>query len=105
MPDPVSAAFKALREDKTVYNALWGPYEIEFSGSLATWSVVEKLHSITVPTLVLNGQDDEMQDECVSPFLWGIDRVKWVKLENSGHMPFYEEAERYFQVIGEFLRP
>ncbi|KAL5492914.1 hypothetical protein ACEPAI_4362 [Sanghuangporus weigelae] len=105
IPDTVSAAFKALREDKTVYNALWGPYEIEFSGSLATWSVIDKLHSIKVPTLVLNGQDDEMQDECVAPFLWGISKVKWIKLENSGHMPFYEEKERYFQVIGEFLRP
>lgn len=51
----------------------------------------------------MNGVEDEAQDECVVPFFEKIPQVKWVQFANSSHMPFYEEKERYFQVVGDFL--
>ena len=61
------------------------------------------MSNINVPTLVLNGVNDEVQDEVIAPFVERITKVKWVRLEQSGHMPFYEERERYFDVVGNFL--
>ena len=73
------------------------------NGTLKDWSVVDRLHAITCPTLIINGVDDEAQDECVAPFFEGIPKAKWVQLAKSSHMPFYEEPERYFEVISKFL--
>jgi pimeloyl-ACP methyl ester carboxylesterase len=52
---------------------------------------------------VINGTDEGATDEGVQPFVKGIKGVKWVKLEKSSHMPMYEEPERYFDVLREFL--
>lgn len=56
-----------------------------------------------MPTLLLNGEDDEAQDVGTSPFFVKIARVKWTKFAHSAHMAFYEEPDRYFAVVGDFL--
>lgn len=57
-----------------------------------------------MPTLITNGIEDEAQDECVRPFFEKIPHAKWVQFAKSSHMAFYEEPERYFGILGEFLR-
>jgi pimeloyl-ACP methyl ester carboxylesterase len=65
---------------------------------------VDRLHQISVPSLIINGQYDSSQDVCVAPFFWKIPRAKWVRLEASSHMPFWEEdRERYLQLVADFL--
>jgi L-proline amide hydrolase len=73
-----------------------GPSEFEITGSLRDWSAVERVKSIVVPTLVVNGTNEGATDEAVRPFVEGIRDVKWVKFGKSLHMPMYEEPERYF---------
>lgn len=73
------------------------------TGKLKTWSVLDDLHTITQPTLVINGGDDEAQDVCVSPLFERIPKAKWVRFANSSHMPFFEEKERYLQIVSTFL--
>lgn len=88
---------------ENVYAARWGTSEFNLSGSLKSWSVIDKLHTISCPTLVINGIDDEAQDECVYPFFEKIPKVKWVRFDMSSHMPFWEERGRYFEVVTGFL--
>lgn len=54
-------------------------------------------------TLIINGWFDEAQDISVVPFFEKIPRVKWVQFAESSHTPFFEEKERYLQVVGDFL--
>ncbi|KAF9802602.1 hypothetical protein IEO21_09875 [Rhodonia placenta] len=82
--------------DTTVYNAL-------SQGEYADWDVIDKLHTVEVPSLILNGRADYMQDFVNAPFFAHIPRVKWITFEKSSHMPFWEERERYMQVIQNFL--
>ena len=51
-----------IEKDDTVYFTMNGPSEFTVVGSLKTWSVIEELHKIRVPTLVLNGEFDEARD-------------------------------------------
>ena len=60
--------------------------EFFITGTLKTWSIVEELHRITVPTLVVNGRYDEAQDECVEPYFWNIPKVKWFRFAESSHV-------------------
>ncbi|KZV68540.1 proline-specific peptidase [Peniophora sp. CONT] len=102
-PEQLNQAFAALGEDPTVYSTMFGVSEFSINGTLKDWSVVDKLHTITCPTLIINGVDDEAQDECVAPFFTKIPKAKWVQFAKSSHMPFFEEPERYFQVLSQFL--
>lgn len=52
---------------------------------------------------MINSVYDEAQDVCMLPFFRNIPRVRWVQFANSAHVPFFEERERYMQVVGDFL--
>jgi len=79
---------------------------LEFTviGSLKSWSVVDEVHKITVPTLLINGEHDEAQPVCVSPFFNNIPKVKWVTLSDASHMPNFEVRDKYMKVVVDFLR-
>ena len=65
--------------------------------------MIDSLHLIQVPTLLINGKFDEAQNVSMQPFFDEINRVKWVTLENSSHFGHVEESERFVEVVGEFL--
>ncbi|KAI0315990.1 proline iminopeptidase [Amylostereum chailletii] len=70
---------------------------------LNKWSIVDRLHTVRVPTFVVNGRADIAQDFVVAPFFEKIPKAKWVTLERSSHMPFWEERPRFMQLVREFL--
>ncbi|KAI0372054.1 alpha/beta-hydrolase [Pilatotrama ljubarskyi] len=47
---------------------------------------------------------DISQDFVVAPFFRGIEKVKWLTLEQSSHTPFYEERELFTQLVAAFLK-
>ena len=72
---------------------------------VGTFNVLDKLPSITIPTLVTNGQHDT-----VTPPELGATRINEAIpgshifiFENSGHYPFVEEEEMFFAVLREWL--
>ena len=71
---------------------------------LDSWSIVERLHLVRVPTFVINGRRDSAQDLVVAPFFQRIRQVKWVTFEQSSHTPFWEEREHYNKLVVEFLK-
>lgn len=40
----------------------------------------------------------------MDPFFHGLERVKWITLENSAHMAF-EELDRLAEIVASFLKP
>jgi L-proline amide hydrolase len=102
-PPEVVTTFDYLGQDPTVYHTMNGPNEFFCIGTLRPWSVVEQVASIAVPTLVVSGAYDEATPESVQPFADNIPDVRWEIMENSSHMPFVEEPERYLEVVGRFL--
>lgn len=82
----------------------FGEYELSCNGNVEEWSVIDRLHRISCPTLVINGVEDSAQDECVEPFVSNIPKVRWIRYERSGHMPWFEQKELYFSNLGDFLQ-
>ena len=105
VPNPVEvvASFEAIAADPTVYHAMNGPNEFFCIGSLRTWSVIEAVHVISVPTLLISGRFDEATPATVQPYFDEIPDVRWEILEQSSHMPFLEEPERYDEIVTGFL--
>lgn len=122
MREEVVAMFDNIKRDPTVYhnNVRFslplrsqcaadrqhrnGPSEFYVIDSLKDWTITERLHRINVPTLLLNGRDDEAMDEVVEPYFEKVDKAKWVTLVESSHMPHCEERDRFMEVVSRFLK-
>ena len=102
-PPEVVETFELLTKDPTVYNVMNGPNEFFCIGTLRDWSVVDRVHMITAPTLLCSGRFDEATPGTVQPFFDSIPDVHWEIFENSSHMPFVEEPELYLGVVEAFL--
>ncbi|KAF9037817.1 proline-specific peptidase [Hymenopellis radicata] len=102
-PQDLLQSFEAVGQDPTVYNAMIGASEFNVVGTLVGWSVVDIVHNIRAPTLLLSAPLDEVQKEAALPWFRGIPKVKWVELQNSTHLGQFEEPEKYITVVRDFL--
>jgi proline iminopeptidase len=59
--------------------------------------------SIDVPTLVVHGADDALPLAVSETNSYIIPRARYEVIPSSGHMPFWEEPERFFALIESFL--
>ena len=102
-PDGVARTFAKMEGDSDVYNHMQGPNEFVITGTFRDWDITGRLGEIDVPTLFTSGRHDEctpMQAEIVHR---GIRESEWVVFEDSSHMQFVEEPERYLEVVDDFL--
>jgi len=102
-PEPEIIARGCAKMGKQVYEAMWGPNEFTVTGSLKDWDVIDRLGEIEVPTLIASGRHDECTPALVEPLHAGIAGSEWVLFEESAHMAYLEEPERYLEVVGRFL--
>jgi len=87
--------------DATVFDAAAMARGFEI---LAGWSSVDRLASIVAPTLVLAGRHDVFtswpQARRIASRLPGAELVIF---EDSGHMPWLDEPDRFVEVVDEWL--
>ena len=102
-PPEVVRTFELLARDPTVYNTMNGPNEFFCIGTLREWSVIDQVHTIIAPTLLISGRHDEATPATVQPFFENIPNVQWEIFEDSSHMPFIEEAQKYREIVESFL--
>jgi len=103
MPDELARSVAQMVADPTVYLTMNGPSEFHVTGTLRRWSIVERLHSISVPTLLVNGRHDEATEVVMRPFADRVPDFRWHVFENSSHLPHLEETAAYLEVIRAFL--
>jgi proline iminopeptidase len=101
-PDPLQRSLDDWNMD--VYGAMQGPNEFLYTGNLKDWNGIPDMHRIQQPCLVLVGQHDEITPACAMRMHQVLPSSEIAVFANSSHMPFYEEPERYFEVLCEFLR-
>jgi proline-specific peptidase len=85
-----------------VYETLWGESEWNPNGRLRDWDVRPRLSEIELPTLITSGRYDECTPELASAAHRGIPGSEWVLFEESAHMAFVEEPDRYRAVLSDF---
>ena len=102
-PEPEVLGRARQKFGKQVYETMWGPNEFTVTGTLKDWDVIERLGEIRVPTLITSGRHDECTPKLVEPLHEGIAGSVWVLFENSAHMAYLEETERYLETVGGFL--
>jgi len=90
--------------NRSIYEHMQGPNEFHYIGNLSKWSRAEALSQIKVPALITAGAYDEITPVCarnISESLGGPSEVHI--FPNSSHHPHFEEPERFFSVLTNFL--
>ena len=100
-PESVHASLDDWNMD--VYGTMQGPNEFLYTGNLKTWNRIDEMARVTVPSLVLVGQHDELTPACALKMHNALPKSEIKVFPNSSHMPFYEEPEAYFATLSGFL--
>jgi L-proline amide hydrolase len=103
-PAEVLRSFELIDIDPTVYHTTNGPSEFHVIGSFKDWTARGRLSRIAVPALVISGRHDEATPAVQADLVAGIKESEQVILEESSHMPFWEERDAYMAAVGDFLR-
>ncbi|WP_426242704.1 proline iminopeptidase-family hydrolase [Nocardioides sp. LHG3406-4] len=103
LPADVAASLAQADEDPTVYHAMNGPSEFHVIGSLADWSVVERLDAVEVPTLVIGGEHDQATPETWAPYVERIPDARAHVFADASHTPHVEQTDQWLRVVGDFI--
>lgn len=88
-----------------IYGVMWGPSEFVLAETarLRDWSVTDRLHEIGCPTLVINGEHDEIVPELGHDMASNLPNAEFFEIEGASHLPMWEQRERHNQVLSNFL--
>lgn len=88
-----------------IYGVMWGPSEFVLAETarLRDWSVTERLNEIECPTLVINGEYDEIAPELGAQMAEGIPDAQFVEFDDASHLPLWEVRDRHANTVTEFL--
>lgn len=105
--DPTPQDFRESEEqmdaEPTVYHTMNGPNEFHVIGTLRSWSIIDQLDAVEVPTLVLAGEHDEATPTTWQPFVDGITGARAHVYPDASHCVHLEHPEGFRAVIGDFL--
>ncbi|OBK24427.1 proline iminopeptidase [Mycobacterium asiaticum] len=87
-----------------IFETMFGPSDFHIVGTIRDWDVVDRLDEITLPTLLLAGRFDECSPEHMRDMHERIAGSRFEFFENSAHLPFIEEPDRFDAVMRDFLR-
>ena len=102
-PDPVRRAFAHINQ--AIYVPLQGPSELGMSrdATLADWERTDDLTSIEVPTLVIGARHDTMDPAYMEMMANRLPKGRYLSCPDGSHLAMYDDQERYFAGLVEFL--
>jgi proline iminopeptidase len=102
-PPEVAHSFEMTLR-RPVYAEMNGPNEFTITGTIRNIDVTAQLPRIRLPTLVLGGRYDEVTPRIAEQIQRAIPGARRVEFAESAHLPFWEERDRFHDVVAEFLK-
>jgi L-proline amide hydrolase len=103
MPQDFVDTIAQMEAEPTVYHTMNGPNEFHVVGTLGGWSIIDRLHLITVPTLVAAGEFDEATPATWRPYVEHIADVRSHVFPNASHCSHLEKPQEFRAIVAEFL--
>jgi proline iminopeptidase len=103
--DPYPPELQQSTDDTStiVFSTMWGPDDVAMVGNLVDWEACNRITAISTPTLITVGAHDELTPASSEMIARRIAGSELVVFDDSSHHAFWEERERYMQVVGDFL--
>jgi L-proline amide hydrolase len=103
MPQDFLDSEAQMEAEPTVYHTMNGPNEFHVVGSLRHWSIIDRLPSITVPTLVVAGEFDEATPATWAPYVTQIPGARPHVFAGASHCTHLEQPAQFRSLIAGFL--
>jgi proline iminopeptidase len=103
-PEPVLEAMRPEGIGAGPFAAMFGPHFFNCSGNLRDWDRMADLPRLTAPTLVTTSEWDYLLPEYARLAWEHLPNAEMVIFRNSGHMPFWDAADRYHPAVLGFLK-
>lgn len=103
-PDPLLAAMEPAAVGSGPFDAMFGPHFFNCSGNLRDWDRMSDLSGLAMPTLVTTSEWDYLLPEYARLTHEHLPQSELVIFRDSGHLPFWDAADRYHPAVLSFLR-
>ena len=101
-PEPIMRAF--THANQTIYNQMQGKSEFLVTGNLKDWERWDRLHEITVPTLTIGAEHDEMDPQDMRRMATLFPHGQNLYCPNGSHLAFWDDQQVYFDGLIRFLK-
>ncbi len=101
-PDSATRSFK--HTNPKVYIPMQGPSELGASGQLLNWDRTADLNGITVPTMTIGSRHDTMDPNHMQAMAGALPNGRYLYLPDGSHMSMFDDQQRYFSGVIDFLR-
>jgi proline iminopeptidase len=101
-PEPVNRSFAHINAD--LYSLMQGPSELGASGRLLNWDRFNDLADIKTPTLVIGARYDTMDPAHMQAMSKQLPNGQYLHLPEGSHLAMYDDQQRYFDGLVDFLR-
>ncbi len=91
------------RLNRTIYETMWGKYEMTATGNLKEVDVTPVLATLNMPVLIVAGQYDMARPERMQSYVQQIPNACLEIIPNSGHMTPFEQPEKLVFALRKFL--
>ena len=102
-PQPLLDAFAPEGLGEGPFKTMFGPHFFNCSGNLRDWDRMADLGHIRVPTLVTTSDWDYLLPEYARLTHEHLPQSDLVIFRDSGHLPFWDAADRYHPAVLAFL--
>ncbi|MCB5282858.1 MULTISPECIES: proline iminopeptidase-family hydrolase [unclassified Arthrobacter] len=103
LPADFEQSVAQMEAEPTVYHTMNGPNEFHVIGTLRDWSVIDRLHLVRAPTLIVAGEFDEATPATWAPFITNIPKVDSHVFPGASHCTHLEQPEEFQRVIAAHL--
>lgn len=86
------------------FEAMFGPHFFNVSGNLRTWDRMADLHRVTMPVFLTTSEWDYLLPEYARLTWEHLPDAEMVVFRDSGHLPFWDAADRYHPAVLGFLK-
>lgn len=100
-PDGLNRASKHVNGE--IYTLMQGPSEFGISGRLAKWDIKNKLHEITIPTLMIGAKYDTMDPKAMEEQSKLVKKGRYLYCPNGSHLAMWDDQKTYMNGVIQFI--
>lgn len=101
-PDGFNRAMKHVNND--IYTMMQGPSEFGISGRLANWDIKNRLHEITVPTLMIGAKHDTMDPTAMDEQSKLVKNGRYLYCPNGSHLSMWDDQQIFMTGVINFIK-
>jgi proline iminopeptidase len=101
-PDGFNRSMKHANGE--IYTMMQGPSEFGISGRLSTWDIKNRLHEITVPTLMVGAKHDTMDPAAMEAQSKLVQTGRYLYCPNGSHLSMWDDQPIFMNGVIQFIK-